>query len=278
MLGREMTPPEALVVGDAHVHVHACYDRTRFFDAAHANLSRAAGDASSAWHGVLLLAEAKREDFFGVARALADAGHAGRFAVSHTAEPESLLLGDGARRLLLVAGRQIACAEGLEVLALATTRHFRDGASIRETLAAVREAGAIPVVPWGAGKWLFARGRLLDALLAESAGAPLFLGDESARPALWPRPRHFARGAALGVRDLPGTDPLPFPREQTRAGSYGFRLRAPFDPQRPAASLRAALARPALAIERFGSRETLWRFVRNQIAMQQRKRARSASA
>lgn len=280
MLAADMNPSDALVVGDAHVHVHACYDRARFFDAAYENLRRAvsgSGETASPWHGVLLLSEAAGEDFFGSARGLAADARIGEWSVLPTDEPESLALAAGERRLVLIAGRQISCAEDLELLALASAAHFQDGAPIRDTLARVRASGALPVVPWGAGKWLFARGRLLDALLQEAHGTALFLGDESARPVLWPLPRHFRSGAALGIRNLPGSDPLPFPREQTQAGRYGFRVHAPFDVRRPAGSLRTALSDRTRPIDVFGNRETLGRFLRNQVAMQRRKRARRAS-
>ncbi|HVP30223.1 MAG TPA: hypothetical protein VMW35_13800 [Myxococcota bacterium] len=268
--------PPSLVVADAHVHVHDCYEVGLFFDAAHANLAAAA--RGEAFHGLLLLSEGAGEDFFGRARALAareERLEGWRFSV--TQEPESLAASRDGKALLLVAGRQLACAEDLEVLALGTCARRDDGRPVREALAWARQDGALPVIPWGAGKWLFARGALLDALLDESRGAELYLGDESGRPALWPTPRHLGDAAARGIRNLPGTDPLPFPHETRRAGSFGFRLRTAFDPKRPAASLKAAL-RAGAAPEPFGRLESPLRFLRNQLAMQLRKRRRAVAA
>lgn len=224
---------------------------------------------------MLLLSEAAGENYFDTASTLAAAGRCiGRWMPRATSEPEALRLTSNGDALVLIAGRQIACAEDLEVLALATSMRIDDGAPIREVLARTRAAGALPVVPWGAGKWLFGRGRLVDALLREAGDAPLFLGDESARPTFWPTPRHFADAAVRGIPNLPGTDPLPFDSEEHRAGSYGFSLAMAFDPGRPAASLREALIHSASMPVPFGRRESLFRFVRNQCAMQQRKRAR----
>lgn len=263
-------------MGDAHVHVHTCYEAGRTFAAAHAHLSAAAH--GEGFHGVLLLSEGAGEDFFGRARALASRGETlcdWRFDV--TAEPESLTVSRAEARLHLVAGRQIACAEDLEVLALATPQRFDDGRPIRDVLRWARDAGALPVIPWGAGKWLGARGDLLRALLAESQGVELYVGDESGRPVFWPTPRHLSEAAARGVPNLPGTDPLPFPHETERAGSFGFRLRLPagaaFDPARPAASVRSAI-RAGGRVETFGRLEGPLRFLRNQVAMQLRKRRR----
>ncbi len=277
----EPAPPPTRIVVDAHVHVHACFDRARFFDHAARNLARAtrpggaAHEPARARAGVLMLAEGAGETFFADARRAAAAGDAiGRWRVQLADEPESLVLEAGDESLFVVAGRQIACAEGLEVLALATTACLDDGRPIREVLRFARESNALPVVPWGAGKWLFGRGRLLVALLHEAKHDAFFLGDESARPVGWSRPRHFALADSLGIRNLPGTDPLPFASEEDRAGRYGFLLDLAFDPRRPAATLRGALRDPSTAPRPFGARETPLRFLRNQIAMQRRKRLR----
>ena len=42
-------------------------------------------------------------------------------------EPESLVAEEANRRLYIVAGRQVACREGLEVLVIGTRQKFRDG-------------------------------------------------------------------------------------------------------------------------------------------------------
>jgi hypothetical protein len=51
-----------------------------------------------------------------------------------------------------------------------------------------------------------------------------------------------------------------------------------FDPDRPAASIREALLTSASAPVPFGRRESVLRFLRNQCAMQQRKRARRGTS
>lgn len=53
----------------------------------------------------------------------------------------------------------------------------------------------------------------------------LFLGDEGGRPVFGGYPHPFGRAARLGVRDLPGTDPLPFAHDVTKVGRMGFRAR-----------------------------------------------------
>jgi len=271
-----------MLVADAHVHVHACYPEHGFFDDAWGHLAREARRRGAAeFDGVLCLTETAGDDWFGrFARLAADGGRYGGWRLEPTGEAEALRArcdDGGARALYLVAGRQVAAREDLEVLAVGTCERFPDGRPIREALAWARRTGALPIVPWGPGKWLFSRAALLRALIEESRGAELYLGDESSRPWFWPMPRPFADAAAHGIRNLPGTDPLPFPHERGRAGAYGFSADAALDPERPASSLKRLVRDPGVALRPFGARAGLLGFVRNQVAMQRRKRLRAAA-
>lgn len=267
---------------DAHVHLHDCYRADEWLDNAAGNLSAARVRGAAAGPGVLylLLAECQNDDGFAQLRALALRDSPGSrralgldaWSIAPTAEDSSVVASHGARRLFLVAGRQVACREGLEVLVLGTTRKFADGGPIRELLAATDALGVPRVIPWGPGKWLFSRGRLLERLLEEFRKPTLFLGDEGGRPGFWGYPGHFALGARLGVRDLPGTDPLPFSHDVSKVGRMGLRVPIDLDPDRPAASLMRSLTDPGVAFERFATLEPPLRFLRNQLGMQLRKR------
>ncbi len=265
-------------VVDAHVHLHACYQPDRFFDHAYFNLASAAGTAAqpAARACYLLMTECASDDYFGQLHAAASASAQGawlnRWSVALTDEPECVVAQDGNRRLYVVAGRQVACREGLEVLIVGTREQFRDGEPIREVLAKAATLGVPHVIPWGLGKWFFQRGRLLSELLREFRKPSLFLGDEGGRPGFWPYPAHFREGAELGVRDLPGTDPLPFPHDVSKVGRVGFRVPIELDERRPAASLLGTLCEARTVLDRFARLEPPIKFVRNQVAMQLRKR------
>jgi hypothetical protein len=192
--------------------------------------------------------------------------------VKPTDEENSVRAVSGERYLFIVGGRQVACREGLEVLLLGTTRRLPDGLLIRDVLTETASWRVPRVIPWGPGKWFFRRGRLLNELVEEFRSPTLFLGDEGGRPAFWGYPRHFASAARLGVRDLPGTDPLPFPHDVTKVGRMGFRVHIDLNLARPAASILRALREPTTTLERFAVLESPLRFVRNQIGMQLRKR------
>ncbi len=271
---------------DAHVHLHSCYDPDDLLRNAYDNLAAASdgADAAAPKACFLLLAECAPDDCFGALSALADRHSAAngasrlrlrRWAVAPTEEVISVIARDAQRELFIVAGRQVACREGLEVLVLGTRHRFADGRPIRDVLRESDALGVPRVIPWGPGKWFFSRGRLLSSLIEEFRKPTLFLGDEGGRPGFWGYPQHFAHAARLGVRDLPGTDPLPFAHDVAKVGRMGFKVAVDLDPARPAASLLRALTQAATPLERFATLEPPLRFVRNQIGMQLRKRLRA---
>jgi hypothetical protein len=270
---------------DAHVHLHSCYDPDDLLENAYDNLSAAAARSAAGATPrayFLLFAECAPDDCFGALRTIAEGRangssglHLRRWTVAATEEPISVVARLAQRELFIIAGRQVACREGLEVLVLGTTHRFADGRPIREVLREADELAVPRVIPWGPGKWFFSRGRLLHDLIAEFRKPTLFLGDEGGRPVFWGYPQDFARAARLGVRDLPGTDPLPFPHDVAKVGRMGLKVAIDLDPARPGESLLRALTRGETPLERFATLEPPLRFVRNQIGMQLRKRLRA---
>lgn len=263
---------ESLVL-DGHVHIYPCFDRAEFLHAALENGREAARGLGMEAGGAvcLLMSETAVDHAF---RELRDGrGLPGPWTAEPGGDGCSLRLRRGENEtLILVAGRQIATREGLEVLALARDEEYPDGRSLEETLERVEESGAVPVIPWGFGKWWFGRRRLLLALLERRAPGSLFLGDNGGRPALTPRPRIFEWARRKGFLLLPGTDPLPFPEQARTVGGVGFVLRGELDEGRPGESLRGLLSGLREQPPVFGRFESLFRFCRYQVAMQLRKR------
>jgi hypothetical protein len=118
---------------------------------------------------------------------------------------------------------------------------------------------------------------VLDRLLKESETPLFFLGDNSGRPSFLPEPRQFGSAQASGIVVLPGSDPLPFPSEVSRAGGFGCWIDAEISERHPARDLRNILAGPGLVVHSYGRLETPFHFVRNQIKMQLWKRQWIAS-
>lgn len=273
MTGAALAPPPVLYV-DAHVHIHPAFDLPVFVESCARNVAVAArsrGEDPAAAIGVLLLSEGLNEGAF--ARLESAIGRdLGRWTIHATDEAESLLIREsGSLRLAVIAGRQLVSSEGVEVLALLTPQSFRQGAALTEMVAEVRRSGAIPVLPWGFGKWTLRRGALVAALLRSSEG-DIHLGDNSGRLRIAPTPRLFGEARSRGIPILPGTDPLPFRDQQRRAGSFGFLAETTIDPARPASSLRRWIRDLRTQPHTYGSLEMLPAFCWNQVRMQWRKR------
>jgi len=262
---------------DAHVHLHPQHPLSEVLGGAVRHLRLAASPASGGEGaaGGLLLAEVGGVDVFEDLRSgRRNLEREGGWSVEPTAEAISLVLrGAGGERLVLVRGRQIVTAESLEVLALFAAVTPPDGLPLREAVDLVRESGALAVIPWGFGKWWGARGRLVRELIRAREPGALFLGDNGCRPRIGARPPLFEHARRRGVRILPGSDPLPLPGHERRAGSYGFIVERTIDLQSPAQPLQASIREPRAALRRYGRRRSLTGFVRDQIAMQSLKRS-----
>jgi hypothetical protein len=262
---------------DAHVHIYDCFDLKTFFDSAYANFLSAAKKLGNEndFTGILLMAEAAKDNWLGRLADCADGkqmpqGHnAGDWTFRHTDENYSLAARiDNLKSLILIAGRQVVTDEGIEVLALCTSDGFNDGKPASDLIAEIKEKGGLPVIPWGAGKWLGHRGRIVKNIVVGHTGC-FFLGDNRNRPNFWRQPTLFKLAEQKGIGLLPGSDPLPLNSESGRAGSYGFSTRRQIDLKRPAASVKQILRDgAAIGSGRFGKLEDSYRFFLNQMRMQ----------
>lgn len=264
---------------DGHVHLHPCFELNAFFNAAYRNFSRWSGRSyrGAPFVGVLLLTEGAHEK--GFERLLLYARNEQRdvesWRVVETKEDSSVMMAWGETKVLIViSGRQIVTQEGLEVLAIGVRTHFGEGEPLASLIRETADRGALPVVPWGFGKWLGNRGRLVQDLLEDNDLPPFFLGDNGNRPALWPLPDIFNEAETRGIRNLAGSDPLPFSAEHRRPGSYGFALEAPLDTTEPTKDLKNMLLDTSIPLRAFGKGETAFQFVPKQIRMQYEKRVR----
>ncbi len=139
--------------------------------------------------------------------------------------------------ILVSSGFQTVSAEGLEVLSLFSTHRPADGRSLIDTVREIHEHNAVAVLPWAFGKWWGRRGRVLQTLLEDRSRPPVAIGDNFGRAAGLPglEPREVAR--RFGLLFLPGSDPLPLPGREMRAGRYGFYLQSPANWDAPGADL-----------------------------------------
>lgn len=237
-----------VVIADGHAHLYPAYDLPIAFRCLIRNLDRLALSAEPATirNGILKLAflvEAEGHDFFSRFKNR-EASVLGN-GLEVISVPSALCVAvslPGVGQVNLIAGRQIATRERLEVLGLAMSAKIPDGLPLDEVIQRVVEAGGVPVLAWSPGKWLFARGRLLRSLLEVNQERRLCLGDTTLRPLFWPEPQLVRLARGRGLQIIPGSDSLPFAGEERYLGTYGFVCRGPFAVAQPAESLRRILA------------------------------------
>lgn len=284
---------------DAHAHFHPLFTEEDFFDRAARNFRQGLkGLVTTTAHAracLVLVQGAGRDTFRRWRRRAETTGRRGEGMAAdrgeeqaadggggveanrtewrfvHTDEEESVVVRRGSGiEIVVVAGRQVRTRERLEVLALGTDRHVAEGATVEESLEAAREAGGIPVLAWGFGKWWGRRGKRVDELVRGAEPGDLWLGDQRGRPLPVPAPSQFRVAARRGIPVLPGTDPLPLPTHARRAGSYGLVLDRDLGTRRPAAELRRALVGMREQPRRYGRRDGLIRSIADQIALRLR--------
>ncbi len=133
------------------------------------------------------------------------------------------------KKLYLAPARQVNTAGRLEMLLLGCDQELEDKQPANQLIDQYGDDYVL-ISPWGVGKWLGKRGRVLVDII-NHAKKPFALGDNGGRPFFWPVP-HFkfmqklAKGGQSGIvkRALPilnGSDPLPISGELSRIGSYG---------------------------------------------------------
>jgi len=265
----------SFVLVDAHVHVHGCFDDASFLDSAAENFRRGAAQVGipGPYAGCLLLTEAGETRWFRRLRERRQE-RSGGWEFEPTEEDCSLAARHlSGERLFVIAGRQIATREGIEALALGRDADIPDGLPLDETLDRIRASGALPVLPWGFGKWWLRRGSLVEEAFRRRGTAELFLGDNAGRLGMTGQPRLFREARSQGVPVLPGSDPLPFAEHCARAGSYGFVLAGPLDEAHPAACVLRGIRRLKGQPRIYGHCAGLPSFLRDQAAIQWRRRA-----
>ncbi|MGF1492963.1 MAG: hypothetical protein ACFBSC_11040 [Microcoleaceae cyanobacterium] len=257
------------ILVDAHVHIYDCFQLDNFLNSALENFQKCA--SSDAARFVLCFTETQSDQYFAKLMQYAESGTTVVDWTFHpTQEPESIhakhRTGKG---MWFLAGRQVVTSERLEVSALVTSAQIPDGLTLDQTLQAIHQVGGLSALPWGVGKWMGSRGKLVAALLTPEtqSSTPLFLSDNGGRPGFWPWPPCFKQAQELGWKVLSGTDPLPLKSESSRPGGFGFQLAADFDLDQPGQSLKQALLDPQTEVQPYGTLENPLRFTRNQVAL-----------
>lgn len=222
---------------DAHVHLRDPDEADLFAIAQRLRL----GADEPIDGGVLLLAEIGDADQFKRLRTLP--------GVHLLPEVDALSVRTPNLNLIVIAGRQVITAEGVEVLIHNTTSAPADGETVGEVLTWVRQRRRAATLPWGFGKWTGRRRRVVCELMERYPG--LAVGDVPTRPAAWAEPLVRRSGDPRPV--LRGTDALPIEGDAERIGSWGQVVDVHASGRGPTADVLCALQQPRLS-RPFGQR------------------------
>lgn len=238
---------------DTHIHIYPYYAVDQLLNAAQRQLGQRAPGADS-----YALCLTERAGHTAYADLAAGTRTAPGWTFHLTAEKNLLRAQpEQGAPLFVLAGRQIITAERLEILALGTDERIPDGQPARAVLDHIRRTRALPVLPWGLGKWLGARGALVQQLVNEAQPGDVALADTYLLPALAPRPSALRQAARRGFRVLAGTDLLDRTGEEILAGRYGVQIEGPWHDDTPATSLLDLLRDPRHPLHTIGRRGSL---------------------
>ncbi len=260
--------PETKLIVDGHVHFYGHYDPERFFDAAIENLNaefHSLYPSDNKFTKLLLFTEGKQNDFFSQLKKKDIIGGKSEYKFKDTQEDSSIiLLKNGQPICYILAGRQIVTREKLEVLSIASNQKIEDGLSIEEVVKGLLVKQTITVLAWGVGKWFFRRGKVIKDIIEKYHSPYLFIGDNSARPSFWSKPKLYNLAERYNVGVLSGSDPLPFSEEVSRVGTFGFIIEGDFQVNKPAESFRNILVSNKSSISLFGHHDDAISFLKRQ--------------
>lgn len=263
------------VLVDSHVHIYDCYNIKKFIYCALDNFKNTSDQFGySKFIGVIFLTESNDLNYFVKIKnnLLNDELNQIDLKLIKNNEDCSLtykVMGDN--YLIFIAGQQIITKEKLELLALGTTKRFKYGVKLSESLRQVCDENAIPILPWGFAKWIGNRGKFVKQFIESNENAKYFLGDNSGRLAFGPTPKLFRIARNHGKIVLRGSDPLPFNSQEKKAGSFGFLINENIDLEHPANDLKRIILNFKKEPNNFGKLETPLNFCKSQLLMQLRK-------
>jgi hypothetical protein len=227
------------LIVDTHVHIYPFYAIELALQSILDNFNRIDSQAVK----VACLTERYDCDLFNELASNPPESVTGKFDISVSESGNSLRIQSKSENqdFHLLPGQQIITAENLEILSLNCRKRVVEGNPAEHTINDVLSCGGIPVVAWGLGKWLSKRGDIVGELIDKFAPHQLAVGDTTMRPYGWLTPLLMKKAENKGYKILFGSDPLPFPGEETRPGSYASKLEIPEKPISPEESIRSIL-------------------------------------
>lgn len=250
------------IIADTHVHLYPFYDLSFALKTLVANLSALCPeDSIKAAFLTDRFQYRFHEDFIKGKIKFNDPD----LTITLCSDQKTLLIKTGSSLLYLFPGYQINCLEKIELLAMGLSTPIPDGLSLEEALKEIRSQKAIPILPWGAGKWLFKRGRIVERFIPLAKSYSLLFADTFMRPACLPDFHLIKQIHTVQKSLLAGSDPLPMKGEEKILGKYATLFEGEFDPENPLFSMQSILLSGSQPFTSSGKRSTLSEFILRHI-------------
>jgi len=206
------------------------------------------------------------------------------FTLSKETELIEAVRGYDGAVIYIAPARQLNTAGKLEMILLGCAEEIGDKWPANQLIRIYGDK-YVPLMPWGVGKWLGKRGRVLIDLINHSS-KPFLLGDNGGRPFFWPVP-HFRFMGAIKARKvgvdqvknnphkwvknclpiLNGSDPLPVSGEICRTASYGIVFNLTDDKELSLKNILLQLKEPEFEFQNYGKLMGLFPFIIKRIKM-----------
>ena len=260
---------------DSHVHVATLNDFPDLLDSCVQNMravqeKRGSGDTQVT--GLILLAEIHGQDITGQILRQANEGQTCRgghsWDLDQTLESGSIRCRNAQGDCLYcVTGTQINAREKVEVLLFGHNEVIPQRPLQEYLELASCGSPQLLILPWGVGKWLGRRGKLINEVLQQDPIPHFFLGDNGNRPQWWTSVSQFTTAKQQNIPVLRGTDPLFVPGQLKRVGTYGHIIEQLLDSEHPLRSLCSHLQMWPATIHSYGKLQGTLSFLRSQLAL-----------
>lgn len=259
-----------LLVIDTHVHYYPFCELSAFFDAAHANMKKAvtvfAGQKN--FTAVLCLQETATSHRFEQLSSIAKSSEkVGSWEVIKIVDENLLKIKNEDKEIIIVPGQQIITSENLELLIIGTSQKINHKKSI-ETYLRDHSGSRLVIIPWGVGKWLGNRGKIVSRLIDKTPVVNFALGDNSGRPGIWNKVKQFDLARNKGINVLPGSDPLPVEGQHRKVACYGSIITKEISLSGFVSQIRSLLLDGNQGeIKSYGRRDSFFNFMTSQLLL-----------
>lgn len=260
-----------MILIDSHVHFYKCFNIDILLYAAFKNFQKQAliKGCPDSFQGVLFLLDTPESIKFNELFLFVDKQSKGKkikdWQFFNTSEKNSLIArSSGGKKLFIIAAQQITTKERIELLAIGTESHFPNGLAMEQLITDILKNDAIPIIPWGFGKWLGKRKKYINRI--NEGRTPIFFGDISGRPVTKCLPLNDFFNKLSRKPFLNGSDPLPFPGQEKKVGRFGFSISNSLDISKPWGKLKKILNSHE-KIENYGKRDNVFQIFVNQLLL-----------